>query len=102
MLLKRNKIGLFVILGLVCFFCMTSNAQADAKQPYAVIATSEVKAMWDSKANVLLIDTRNHEEYEDAHIPGAINIPQKKFNQQIDLLPKKKTVHLVFYCNGIK
>ena len=102
MLLKRNNIGLWVVLGLVCFFCMPSNTQADEKKSYAVIATSIVKEMWDSKANVVLIDTRNPEEYEDVHIPGAINIPQNKFNQQIDLLPKEKNVRLVLYCNGIK
>jgi len=100
--MKRNNIGLWVVLGLVCFFCMLSNAQADEMKSYAVIATSIVKEMWDSKANVVLIDTRNPEEYEDVHIPGAINIPQNKFNQQTDLLPKEKNVRLVFYCNGIK
>ena len=102
MILNRYEIRLLVFVSMACLFCIPSNLQADGTQPYEVIATSAVKGLWEAKTNVLLIDTRNPEEYEDVHIPGAINIPQKAFDQHIDMLPREKTTRLIFYCNGFK
>ena len=102
MVVKRNKRVLSVCVAFACFFCMFLSAQADDKKPYDVITTPEIKALLDSKAHVILIDTRNAEEYNDAHIPGAINIPYKSFYQHKRLLPEELTTRLVFYCNGFK
>ncbi|MEJ2699851.1 MAG: rhodanese-like domain-containing protein [Desulfuromonadales bacterium] len=70
---------------------------------YAVIGHAELKALVDSNAPAfLLVDARNPEEYHQAHIPGAINIPVAKFERFTGLLPADKNTMLVFYCNGVK
>jgi len=59
--------------------------------------------MLDSKSGkFLVIDARNPEEFQDVQIPGAINIPEKKFKDYVKLLPQDKATKLVFYCNGVK
>ncbi|MCI5159699.1 MAG: sulfurtransferase, partial [Candidatus Electrothrix sp. AUS1_2] len=42
------------------------------------------------------------EEYQEVHIKGAINVPQKKFEKYADRLPLEKSAQIIFYCNGVK
>ena len=103
MLIKKNSVTLFAAVLMICFLSLQANANDSQKRPYQTIKTAELKALWDTKPkDLLIIDTRNLEEYGDVHIPGAINIPQKKFDAYTHLLPGEKAVRLVFYCNGLK
>lgn len=47
---------------------------------------------------VTLIDVRPQDEYEAAHIPGAISIPIEELAEQLHALPAKAKV--VAYCRG--
>jgi rhodanese-related sulfurtransferase len=70
---------------------------------YRVINSEQLKKMVDAKSDdVLVIDARNPEEYQEVHIPRAINLPEKKFDESTNLLPENKKATLVFYCNGVK
>jgi len=70
---------------------------------YLTVSPEELKALVDSDMRTfLLVDARNPEEYREAHIPGAINIPAKKFDHFSNLLPADKGALLIFYCNGVK
>lgn len=70
---------------------------------YSVISHTQLKEMVDRDLReFLLIDARNPEEFREAHIPGAINIPQKELDHFAGLLPADKGAVLVFYCNGVK
>jgi 3-mercaptopyruvate sulfurtransferase SseA len=101
MLVNHPRI-LICILALLAVICCTPAGGRAADTPYRMLTTAEVKKLWDAKAAMLLIDTRNPEEYNDVHIPGAINIPQKKFSDHIGQLPTEKAYRLIFYCNGLK
>jgi len=75
-----------------------------------VVSAEQAKKMIDG--GVPVIDTRVGNEYAEAHIQGARNVPYKEksakdaaFNpkdDQFDLakLPADKNAPLVFYCNG--
>lgn len=85
-----------VVLGLQTF------AAAETEQ-YEVMGHAELKALVDADMrNFLLVDSRNPEEYREAHIPGAINIPEKKMDNFLGLLPAEKTTRIILYCNGVK
>ncbi len=103
MLDKKNGVTLFAAVLMFCFLSLTASAKDSQKLPYQTIKTAELKAVWEKKSkDLLIVDTRNPEEYDDVHIPGAVNIPQKKFDEYTHLLPSEKSVRLVFYCNGLK
>ncbi len=53
-----------------------------------------------SGKRLLAIDSRPGQEYNDGHLPGAINIDPPRFVFIAGLLPKDKTYPLVFYCRG--
>lgn len=50
------------------------------------------------KGEVLLLDVRPQEEYENGHIPGAVSIPIEELNEKLSSLPTNLDV--VAYCRG--
>ena len=50
------------------------------------------------KGLVTVLDVRPAEEYDAAHIPGAISVPLDKLESYLSRLPKRKEV--VAYCRG--
>jgi len=47
---------------------------------------------------VTILDVRPNEEYAAGHVPGALNVPLKELEQQLDILPRDQEV--VAYCRG--
>lgn len=92
---KRFFLFIFLFLTLVLTYIASANE-------LKIINTDELKAMIDAKKDFVLIDTRSKEEYQEAHIITAINIPEKQFEKMAPDLLKEKDKMLVFYCNGVK
>jgi len=78
--MKKNfvKNSLNLVLGILIslFLCLTLKASE-----FPIISTEELKRMMDEKRDFILIDTRSKEEYDEAHILSAINIPEKEFEK---------------------
>ncbi len=54
-----------------------------------------------SPEKVYIIDLMAKEEYDNNHIPGAVNIPVEELSSHLSEIPKDKTV--VFACRmGLK
>ena len=96
--MKRKTILLTLILGATFIF----GAINHAANSYTLIDTIGLKKMLDANEEITVVDARNPEEYQEVHIKGAINIPQKKFSDYAHLLPQDKAAKIVFYCNGVK
>lgn len=59
----------------------------------------ELKALMDSQpASLTIVDVRDRSEFEQGHIPGAINIPVASFALQSGVLEKEKRI--IVYCNS--
>jgi rhodanese-related sulfurtransferase len=95
----RCKIILAVILTLIC---VAAVPQVFARKSYPVISTDELKSILDKKDKFVLIDARTKPEYAESHIVNAVNIPDKKLEDNLALLPKDKSSLLIIYCNGVK
>jgi rhodanese-related sulfurtransferase len=55
------------------------------------------------KKGVMLIDSRPAaRQYDPGHIPGAVSIPDSKFDKMLDSLPQDKNTLLLFYCGGVE
>ena len=54
-------------------------------------------------ADAMIIDSRpKRAKYDKGHIPMAVNIPDRKFDEMTELLPADKNALLIFYCGGQK
>lgn len=76
-------------------------AETALSQQVVVIDAVQVKSWLTGKKQVMLIDSRMPDEYMQAHIPGAINIPADLMHKETSKLPAKKTTPIVFYCRGV-
>jgi rhodanese-related sulfurtransferase len=75
-----------------------------------IISAAEAKALIEK--GVPVYDVREGEEYEKAHVPGAISLPYKEASAKevgfdpvddqfaLNKLPKDKNAPLVMYCDG--
>jgi rhodanese-related sulfurtransferase len=90
---------LFIALFTSVFIPVTTPA---AEKEFRVIVTAELKALLDGKQDLVLVDTRTPEEFQEAHIKGAMSMPEKSFETQLSLLPADKNALIMLYCNGVK
>ena len=91
-----NKNGFNITILMLLLVCLASAAIAQ----HLVINSDQLQALMKGKKKVMLIDVRMPEEYQAAHIPGAINIPADNMQAGRNLLPKDKATQLIMYCRG--
>ncbi len=67
----------------------------------AEVSAAYVKKLIDTNAKVAIIDSRpKARKYDKGHVPTAISIPDRKFDDFANLLPDDKATPLIFYCGG--
>ena len=74
---------------------------ADNKKTYRQVSPEEAAAMMEKETDYIILDVRTQEEYETAHIPGAICIPNETIGTgDIPQLPDKDQLILVYCRSG--
>lgn len=67
------------------------------------ISMEEGRKIIESEKDYIILDVRTKEEYDDGHIPGAINVANEDISismQSIEQLPDKKQKILVYCRSG--
>ena len=99
----KSCFSIFPKLLAITAFIIILGASAQASGPeFKVLTADQLKSLLDEKIDIILIDARTKEEYQEAHIAGAISIPEKNFDESASILLADKNALLVFYCNGVK
>jgi rhodanese-related sulfurtransferase len=78
-------------------------SDASAQSAAAVgqaISPQDAKALLDSGEDVTLLDVRTQEEYNEAHIDGAILLPYDTITADSDGLPENKDATIIVYCRS--
>lgn len=71
------------------------------KNEYRSISAQEAAEMMKTEKNYLILDVRTHSEYEQAHIPNAICIPNETITDQPpEALPDKDQLIMVCCRSG--
>jgi rhodanese-related sulfurtransferase len=96
----KNKAPIFAV-GIIFLFLGLS-AAVFAETPYTIVNTDQLKEMITQKPTFVLVDARSPQEYQEAHITGAVSIPVEKLQEYKAFLPKDPSMLLVIYCNGVK
>ena len=74
---------------------------AGDKKTYRQVSPEEAAAMMEEETDYIILDVRTREEYETAHIPGAICIPNETIGtEDITELPDKDQLILVYCRSG--
>ncbi len=71
------------------------------KAMYEQITAEEAKGIMDSGEEHIILDTREQDEFDEGHIPGAILIPYTEIeNKAEEMLPDKDKLILVYCRSG--
>ena len=76
-------------------------AEKGEKAMYEQITAENAKKIMDSGEGHIILDTREQDEFDDGHIPGAILIPYTEIeNKAEEMLPDKDKLILVYCRSG--
>ena len=65
-----------------------------------VITCAKMKQMLDEEKDVVLIDVRTKEEYDESHLSKAINIPNEKIKSITENESITKDTKIIVYCRS--
>ena len=90
------------LLLIFAFFSRTAPAEEteDATSHWSNISTEELRVLLQGGTEFLLVDVLPRIMYDEAHIPGSVNIPVGSIRTTPNLSRDKNTL-LVFYCMGV-
>lgn len=93
------QIGIWLLLAAAS----AGSAMAQAPEPATGTAASPVPQallldFLADRSTFTLIDARSPEEYAEAHIDGARNVPHDQLDSHLDALPAAPGATIVVYC----
>ena len=90
-----------LVLLLLSVLLLSGCGAPSSERSYRQISTEEAVTMMEEETDYILLDVRTQAEYEEAHIPGAICIPNKTIGtEEIPELPDKDQLILVYCRSG--
>ena len=99
---------LFLLAALICFgmaaikFCTARMKPNNAAPKRRVdLSPEEAKARMEANPDLILLDVRTQEEYDDGHIPGAVCLPNDMIEEGLPF-SFDKDAEILLYCHSDK
>jgi len=95
---KRVSLAAFGII-LVVTVTLIYYTQVHLQRPqigYGDVSVEDAKTLIESKPNLIILDVRTQEEYDDGRIEGALLIPVSELEDRLDELSKNSEI--LVYC----
>ena len=101
LIMKRFSVILILIItcAAVLYGC-TSGGESKMENSYEQITPAEAKAIMDTQDGYVILDVRTQEEFDEAHIDGAILIPDYEIADKAESVLKDKDQLLLVYCRS--
>ncbi len=80
-------------------FAAAGEQTIDTSMLHAMVVKNAYRIEAGQKMKFTIIDARSPEEYREAHVFSAVNVPERDFEKSQRSLPVDKDVLLVVYCN---
>ncbi len=68
------------------------------------LSATAVNDLYSKNKDLIIVDMRNHYEYEIGHFENALEVPSETFREQldmaVDMLQDKKDAEVIMYCTG--
>ena len=75
-------------------------AEKGEKTMYQQITPEEAKKIMDSGEEHIILDTREQNEFDAGHIPGAILIPYTEIDNKAEEMLPDKDAQILVYCRS--
>ncbi len=102
----RKRICIFftiAAIGITLLFtgCLkTADPSETEGNSYRQVSAQEAKRIMDEEDNYVILDVRTKEEYDEAHIPGAILIPDYEIESRAENELKDHDQLILVYCRS--
>jgi rhodanese-related sulfurtransferase len=95
------KKWILLLLAVMLLAACGQEKENDREAVYMNITAQEAKEIMDSQEGYVILDVRTQEEFDQGHIPGAINVPNETIGtDEIPQLPTKNQLILVYCRSG--
>ena len=99
--MKRFSVILILIITCAAMlYGCTSSSENKTENSYEQITPAEAKEIMDSQIGYIILDVRTQEEYDEAHIEGAILIPDYEITNKAESVLKDKNQLILVYCRS--
>ena len=99
--MKRFSVILILIItcAAVLYGC-TLGGENKMENSYEQITPAEAKEIMDNENGYVILDVRTQEEFDEAHIDGAILIPDYEITAKAESILKDKNQLILVYCRS--
>ena len=73
---------------------------ANSQEVYMNITPETAKQIMDTSKDYVILDVRTQEEFDQAHIPGAILIPNDQISAEAERVLMDKNQLILVYCRS--
>lgn len=89
------------ILAALCLALLLAGCTSLDSAGYTQVSSEKAAQLMEDYDDEIVLDVRTPEEYAEAHIPGAINVPNEEIGEEpIAELPDKDQIILVYCRSG--
>ena len=98
-----KRFSVILILIIMCtavLYGCTSGGESKMENSYEQITPAEAKEIMDKRDDYVILDVRTQEEFDEAHIDGAILIPDYEIAAKAESVLKDKDQLILVYCRS--
>ena len=99
--MKRFSVILILIITCTAIlYGCTSGGENKMENSFEQITPAEAKEIMDEREDYIVLDVRTQEEFDEAHIDGAILIPDYEIADKAENMLKDKNQLILVYCRS--
>ena len=91
---------IFLLLAVIMLTACGQDKENDQGAVYVNITAEEAKQIMDSEEGYIILDVRTQEEYDEGHIPGAIQISHEEIEARAEQVLTDKDQLILVYCRS--
>ena len=92
-------LALVIVCGIAAIKFYTGRSTPESLG-YRTITAEEAKERLDAGAPLVLLDVRTQEEFDEAHIPGAVCLPNEAIGGRAPAELPDKDAEILIYCRS--
>ena len=90
----------FLLLAVMMLTACGQDKENDQGAVFVNITAEEAKQIMDSQEGYIILDVRTQEEYDEGHIPGAIQISHEEIEARAEQVLTDKDQLILVYCRS--
>ena len=91
---------IFLLLAVMMLTACGQDKENNQGAVYVNITAEEAKQIMDSEEGYIILDVRTQEEYDEGHIPGAIQISHEEIAEKAEDVLTDKDQLILVYCRS--